>query len=67
MQKRIPVGRLGMPEEIAATVELMVLNGYLTNKVLKHTAYEFVNDGTNFPRSFQLMEDGSHETENAKS
>ncbi|EJD40244.1 putative short-chain dehydrogenase/reductase [Auricularia subglabra TFB-10046 SS5] len=34
LKKRIPVGRLGMPEEIAATVELMAANGYMTNKVI---------------------------------
>lgn len=34
LKKRIPVGRLGMPEEIASTVEMMVANGYMTNKVI---------------------------------
>lgn len=29
----IPVGRLGVPQEIASVVEMLALNGYLTNKV----------------------------------
>lgn len=29
----IPVGRLGQPAEIAAIVEMLVTNAYMTNKV----------------------------------
>lgn len=31
-QKRIPIGRLGVPEEISSIVEMLVLNAYMTNK-----------------------------------
>ncbi|KAH7043902.1 3-oxoacyl-reductase [Macrophomina phaseolina] len=34
LAKRIPVGRLGKPEEIAETVVWMVKTGYLTNKII---------------------------------
>ncbi|KAL0948232.1 hypothetical protein HGRIS_010832 [Hohenbuehelia grisea] len=30
----IPVGRFGMPAEVAACVELLATNGYMTNKIL---------------------------------
>ncbi|TVY53090.1 putative oxidoreductase YmfI [Lachnellula cervina] len=33
LRARIPVGRLGRPEEVASVVELMVGNGYVSNKV----------------------------------
>jgi len=33
MRAKIPVGRLGKPEEIASVVGLMVANGYVSNKV----------------------------------
>jgi len=29
----IPVGRLGVPDEIASIVEVLVTNAYMTNKV----------------------------------
>jgi len=31
---KVPIGRLGKPEEIAETVVWMVKNAYLTNKVI---------------------------------
>ncbi|KAI9683279.1 MAG: hypothetical protein M1822_006144 [Bathelium mastoideum] len=34
LAKRIPVGRLGTPDEIAETVLWMVKTGYLNNKVI---------------------------------
>ncbi|KAK7712987.1 hypothetical protein SLS57_007548 [Botryosphaeria dothidea] len=34
LAKRIPVGRLGKPEEIAETVMWMVKTGYVTNKII---------------------------------
>ncbi|KAM3075274.1 hypothetical protein ACMFMG_007283 [Clarireedia jacksonii] len=34
LAKKIPIGRLGTPDEIAATVEWMVKTGYVTNKVV---------------------------------
>ncbi|KAE8443285.1 hypothetical protein EG329_002001 [Mollisiaceae sp. DMI_Dod_QoI] len=34
LAKRIPIGRLGYPEEIAETVIWMVKTGYVTNKVI---------------------------------
>jgi len=34
MAKRIPIGRLGYPEEVAETVLWMVKTGYVTNKVV---------------------------------
>ena len=33
LRARVPVGRLGKPEEVASVVQLMVENGYVTNKV----------------------------------
>jgi 3-oxoacyl-[acyl-carrier protein] reductase len=33
LKARVPVGRLGRPDEIASVVEVMVANGYITNKV----------------------------------
>jgi 3-oxoacyl-[acyl-carrier protein] reductase len=33
LKARIPVGRLGRPDEVASVVEVMVGNGYITNKV----------------------------------
>ncbi|TVY17075.1 putative oxidoreductase [Lachnellula arida] len=33
LRAKIPVGRLGRPEEVASVVELMVGNGYVSNKV----------------------------------
>jgi len=33
LRARIPVGRLGKPEEVASIVQLMVENGYVSNKV----------------------------------
>ena len=32
-QSKIPIGRLGKPEEIASIVLMLVTNGYMTNKV----------------------------------
>lgn len=32
-QNLIPMGRFGMPEEIASVVELLISNAYMTNKV----------------------------------
>ncbi|KAL5327577.1 hypothetical protein ACEPPN_005278 [Leptodophora sp. 'Broadleaf-Isolate-01'] len=34
LAKRIPIGRLGFPEEVAETVLWMVKTGYVTNKVI---------------------------------
>jgi 3-oxoacyl-[acyl-carrier protein] reductase len=34
LANRIPIGRLGMPEEVAETVLWMVKTGYVTNKVI---------------------------------
>ncbi|KAI0648532.1 3-oxoacyl-reductase [Trametes meyenii] len=34
IRSKIPVGRLGKPEEIAAIVLMLVTNGYMTNKIL---------------------------------
>ncbi|KAG0645175.1 ACP reductase [Hyphodiscus hymeniophilus] len=34
LAKKIPIGRLGFPEEIAETVMWMVKTGYVTNKVI---------------------------------
>jgi 3-oxoacyl-[acyl-carrier protein] reductase len=34
LSKKVPVGRLGTPEEIAETVSWMVRCGYVTNKVI---------------------------------
>jgi len=45
LKQRIPVGRLGKPEEIAAVVELLVTNAYLTNKII-------VADGGMAPTAF---------------
>jgi len=45
LKQRIPVGRLGKPEEIASVVELLVTNAYLTNKI-------FVADGGMAPTAF---------------
>lgn len=33
LKGRIPVGRLGRPDEIASVVQVMIENGYVTNKV----------------------------------
>ena len=33
MQSKIPIGRLGKPDEIASIVVMLVTNGYMTNKV----------------------------------
>ena len=33
VQSKIPIGRLGKPEEIASIVLMLVTNGYMTNKV----------------------------------
>ena len=33
LRARVPVGRLGKPEEVASVVQLMVENGYISNKV----------------------------------
>jgi NAD(P)-dependent dehydrogenase (short-subunit alcohol dehydrogenase family) len=35
----IPMGRLGLPEEIASIVDMLVDNGYMTNKVSMHMHY----------------------------
>jgi len=32
--QRIPVGRFGLPEDIASVVEMLVLNSYMTNKII---------------------------------
>lgn len=37
----IPVGRLGVPAEVASTVELLVTNAYMTNKVSAARPYSF--------------------------
>ncbi|TFK66067.1 NAD-binding protein [Pluteus cervinus] len=34
LRKRIPVGRFGLPDEIASVVELLVCNAYMTNKII---------------------------------
>ncbi|KAJ3733229.1 NAD-binding protein [Lentinula guzmanii] len=34
MRNMIPVGRLGVPNEIASIVELLVTNAYMTNKII---------------------------------
>ncbi|KAJ3772600.1 NAD-binding protein [Lentinula raphanica] len=34
MRNMIPVGRLGIPNEIASIVELLVTNAYMTNKII---------------------------------
>ena len=34
LRVKIPIGRLGHPEEIAETVVWMVKTGYVTNKVI---------------------------------
>jgi len=34
MRAMIPVGRLGVPDEIASIVELLVTNAYMTNKII---------------------------------
>jgi 3-oxoacyl-[acyl-carrier protein] reductase len=33
LKAKVPVGRLGRPDEIASVVEVMLANGYITNKV----------------------------------
>ncbi|MCJ1304845.1 hypothetical protein MMC08_007658 [Hypocenomyce scalaris] len=33
LREKIPVGRLGKPDEIASVVQVMIENGYVTNKV----------------------------------
>ncbi|SLM37810.1 short-chain dehydrogenase reductase [Lasallia pustulata] len=33
LKGRIPVGRLGKPDEVASVVQVMIENGYITNKV----------------------------------
>lgn len=30
----IPIGRFGVPEEISSVVEMLVMNAYMTNKVI---------------------------------
>ncbi|KAJ3565516.1 hypothetical protein NP233_g7584 [Leucocoprinus birnbaumii] len=32
--KRIPIGRFGVPQEVASVVELLVTNAYMTNKII---------------------------------
>lgn len=32
-QSKIPIGRLGKPDEIASIVLMLATNGYMTNKV----------------------------------
>ncbi|KAM6499730.1 NAD-binding protein [Amanita muscaria] len=32
--QKVPVGRFGVPSEIASVVELLVTNGYMTNKII---------------------------------
>lgn len=32
--KRIPIGRFGLPHEVASVVELLVTNAYMTNKII---------------------------------
>ena len=34
LRSKIPIGRLGQPEEVAETVLWMVKTGYVTNKVV---------------------------------
>ena len=34
LRNKIPIGRLGEPEEVAETVIWMVKTGYVTNKVI---------------------------------
>jgi len=34
LERKVPVGRLGRPEEVAETVVWMVRTGYVTNKVV---------------------------------
>jgi len=34
LRQMIPVKRLGLPKEVASVVEMLVLNGYMTNKVI---------------------------------
>jgi len=34
MGKRIPVGRFGLPHEVAPVVEMLVTNAYMTNKII---------------------------------
>ncbi|PFH49530.1 hypothetical protein AMATHDRAFT_147496 [Amanita thiersii Skay4041] len=34
LRKRIPVGRFGLPAEVASIIELLVTNGYMTNKII---------------------------------
>lgn len=33
LKAKIPVGRLGRPEEVASVVQVMIENGYISNKV----------------------------------
>ncbi|EJD01003.1 NAD-binding protein [Fomitiporia mediterranea MF3/22] len=34
LRARIPVGRFGVPDEIASVIELLITNAYLTNKII---------------------------------
>jgi 3-oxoacyl-[acyl-carrier protein] reductase len=34
LKSRIPVGRFGLPTEIASIVEMLVTNAYMTNKII---------------------------------
>ncbi|KAK7460566.1 hypothetical protein VKT23_009287 [Stygiomarasmius scandens] len=45
LKKMIPVGRLGVPDEIASIVEVLVINAYMTNKII-------VADGGLTPSAF---------------
>ena len=43
LKARVPVGRLGRPEEVAGLVMAVVTNGYLTNQAISL-------DGGSYPR-----------------
>ncbi|KAF9039130.1 NAD-binding protein [Panaeolus papilionaceus] len=45
LRARLPVGRFGRPDEIASIVEMLVLNSYMTNKII-------VADGGAAPSAF---------------
>ncbi|PPQ68125.1 hypothetical protein CVT24_002951 [Panaeolus cyanescens] len=45
LKARLPVGRFGKPDEIASIVEMIVLNSYMTNKII-------VADGGATPSAF---------------
>jgi 3-oxoacyl-[acyl-carrier protein] reductase len=34
LKSKIPVGRFGLPHEIASIVEMLVTNAYMTNKIV---------------------------------